>query len=116
MDTSKEYIEMCRKAREIQNLRGNDEGDFYQDGSFVRIANEPCSDDCYHTLVYDGCVWLPRQDQLIEMLNMFWMDAWISCFQYAQEQSWNFGSQEQVWLSFVMATKFNKSWTGKNWN
>ena len=61
MDTSKEYIEMCRKAVEIQKM-----------GLWDRVINPK------DFIVRDGKVadaslrltWLPRQDQRIIKRNM----------------------------------------------
>jgi hypothetical protein len=53
MDVSKEYIEMCEKARlDLNKLRG-----------FENPQNIP-----------DGAVWLPRQDQLQEMMGIIPFD------------------------------------------
>lgn len=69
----------------------------------------------------EDVVWLPRQDQLQEMIVkvvdyettaelegkfhkfLVWLDEW------------DFASMEQLWLAFVMKEKYNKSWNGKEW-
>lgn len=112
MDTSKEYIKMC-DCEEIQDGKGRNvsfqnidrEGDWW-------IQVDIQSTDGHN-------VWLPRQDQLQEMLNykepivfnlVSNLNIWIMdnpkkvCF-----------SMEQLWLEFVMETKHNKTWDKDKW-
>ena len=72
-------------------------------------------------------MWLPRQDQLQEMYNgkdlewTFWdfvtfvdegeHDYTIEFSSYAK----SFNSMEQIWLAFVMKEKYNKVWSGEDW-
>jgi len=130
MDTSKEYIEMCGKATEIQKNIKVELGTFY----FSKQSNEE-----YNNYVYsmfdrwdeeynDDAVWLPRQDQLQEMLNGIGMSKkakfryhnmiHILYTRYLSNKSsveimdyWRqFKSMEQLWLAFVMIEKYNKIW------
>jgi hypothetical protein len=48
MDKSKEYVKMCQEAQELQEI----------------FDNGGCIENATHS-----AVWLPRQDQLQEMLN-----------------------------------------------
>jgi hypothetical protein len=79
MDTSEKYIEMCQKAREIQKMRilhrdwGNQ--DFYlkvnKDGCY---DIDSCNGENFELLrlstAQKGVVWLPRQDQLQEIMEI----------------------------------------------
>jgi len=135
---------MCEKAEEIQVLRPTTaNGDWYM----MRI--DPCSpDDMVYgfyaedtvecrvggMMLHKNSTWLPRQDQLQEMLNN------VGWHQY-DEPGWNlhfinkkmscepdlpddggpsayygsFTSFEQLWLAFVMKEKYNKAWNGEEW-
>jgi hypothetical protein len=107
MDTSPEYIKMCEKAKEIQELWHNidrDENCFY---AFVPEAEE-------------SSIWLPRQDQLQEMvrqtnetspeLNQRFNDHLYNL--HIGEDKYSF---ELLWLIFVMREEYNKNWTGEEW-
>ena len=80
-------------------------------------------------------VWLPRQDQLQEMLGETHSVRPISLVGFLHQvlnedltcteevpcngcveeaKYWrSFGSMEKLWLAFVMKEKFNKAWDGK---
>ena len=68
----------------------------------------------------DKLIWLPRQDQLQEMilanspyyhkLRMLY-ESWIKGLGFEK----NFTSMEQLWLAFVMKEKYSKQWNGTNW-
>jgi len=125
VDTSKEYIEMCRNEW-IQECRGKDkweDGDFYTDNILINHpdgfgVHESQTDEPYE-MYYP--IWLPRQDQLQDMLKIEesrpwklheWFDSWWNAESgYMHRPS----SLEIVWLSFVMHEKFNKKWDGKEW-
>ena len=140
MDTSKEYIKMCEKAVEIQthpikcknsfgislieetigeevfgeinNTRGYYElwGYYIDDVQFVgKIPNE--------------CIWLPRQDQLQEMVythpeRLFRFYEFLQHHYIYNCETWgslgNY-SMEQLWLAFVMKEKYGKIWNGEDW-
>jgi hypothetical protein len=111
VDTSKTYVKMCEKAIEIQQVFPTITPD---DRSFwVDDFNSGKS------------VWLPRQDQLQEMvksdihphwqLNSF-VDAGISDYiQEMNEYAKQFSSMEQLWLALVMREKYSKIWNGEVW-
>ena len=73
------------------------------------------------------CVWLPRQDQLQEMVLKKDFNGiplspadWLQDFRVKVmhvEYSYycKFGSLEQVWLAFVMKEKYGKVWNGDDW-
>jgi len=137
MDKSKEYIKMC-DCPEIQDGKWKDGtggtwisenvmvasccygvGDFYYNKDFEAL-NE-CS-HCGHKRVYTEktkSIWLPRQDQLQEMVTNFNIynttedfSKWVNI---AFRSAVNWGSLEQMWLSYVMNKKYNKTWNGKKW-
>jgi len=121
MDTSEEYVRMCKKAKEIQKVWNPENGDFYFD-----LVNERVYSYCSSAIGkgYTGIdVWLPRQDQLQEMITdgLAWKHVLFDEFVRNQEANWitgeikNFGSFEQLWLAFVMYRKFNKIWDGEKW-
>jgi len=134
------YVKMCEKAKEIQKLQptckeakgsyfryGDFPDDFYPKGryrsDYVFIK---CHDD-----IQEESVWLPRQDQLQEMLfsdffgennrantqrclimfNDWWKET---SAMYGKNKSGNpnefFETFEQCWLAFVMKQRFNKTW------
>ena len=150
MDTTKQNILMCEKAVEIQKLLVPNRGDvvfvdFSKSGwnnvSCVEIVEEyTCDyDENDKEVITWGLpypekgnddrnigkkyIWLPRQDQLQEMLRIdgtmlltqvkdkYAMECWINKNEYSFERD----SFEQLWLAFVMKEKYNKEWNGKDW-
>lgn len=120
MDKSPEYIKMCGKAVEIQgNWELLKSGDYYYDmfGCFVNIVdkiynNEPKVD--IEERNNSEYIWLPKQDQLQEMMNE---DAYIwfkNCWDYVQCEPLPL-SAEMVGLERVMKEKYNKTWNGEDW-
>lgn len=136
MDTSKKYIKMCERAHEIQeNKNQHYFGDYIVRDGVVRVVNgyllneggneyraiHNIDDDFIEQWFmenYQYYIWLPRQDQLQEMVNI---DKFI-CFKsgvleienYSQNEESIYYSQltsfEQLWLAFVMQEKHNKVW------
>jgi len=106
---------MCGKANEIQNIKPSvwdvESHNFWHPNSIPKI-------------------WLPRQDQLQEMVDANHLDN----HRYSNRMVIQFfpivmptcdieecakvkiNSMEQLWLAFVMKEKFNKTWDGKNWS
>ena len=131
MDTSETYIEMCWKAAEIQAHWKAAEGDFFfldfetkrPDGSTnIMVLGchwEQCA-GCEHE-AGEG-TWLPRQDQLQEMVEPKdrRIHEWLGEFaEFAMAQPRTipnaFDTTERLLLKFVMKEKFNKSWNGEDW-
>lgn len=134
MDTSEKYIKMCEKAEEIQILWKSKEGDFYWyfSDDDPNIGHDAVVDRLDLDWLDDGdkwfenqCWWLPRQDQLQEMIyNPANLNAVCAMFEEISEFGWSFpytdnsgktngielNSGEQLWLAFVMKEKFNKTW------
>jgi len=143
MDTTETYIKMNREAKEIQKLWKPQEGDKFQgirgyySGKFEnRIETfSDCSDPYYGSIpdgwesIHDGepgwsyktqSIWLPRQDQLQEMLGEHGLQTICAeIYQFSTSEYGSrfamYGSMEQLWLAFVMKEKFGKRWTGKTW-
>jgi len=84
MDTTNEYIKMCKEAKDIQDKWEHDEGDFYaagehtcKDFTYPELVNgiigecnpfnHKCA--CCNRSYYAEIWWLPRQDQLQDMLG-----------------------------------------------
>jgi hypothetical protein len=152
MDTSEQYIEMCRKAVEVQRKATTHIGDVWHAPTYgigVFIVWTECL-GCQHSLrkacyfkenlggkiilledMQEPCVWLPRQDQLQEMVVSLEHDKYplwqylINDFIYWWEtnylkkpESYSQGhppSLERLWLAFVMKEKFNKTWNSTDW-
>ena len=133
MDKSKKYIEMCEKAEKIQQLWQPNAGDWFLEKSTLPL--EIIIFEGWYVLRKDKFIqrigpannydffdkgkveiWLPRQDQLQEMI--------IDDFDDVQDMFYNFSrwiynepceTAEQLWLAFVMAEKFDKVWNGRRW-
>lgn len=109
MDTSKKYIKTCEKAKEIQ-----DNWEILnEDYVYNKIWN--ISRICMDGFNLGSCVWLPRQDQLQDMIK--WNKKWykgaylyplIDFYESFAGNQWE--SLEQLWLAFVMYEKYQKIW------
>ena len=152
----REYIKMCEKTKEIQDLRpiGKEwqEGDCY--AIFIRgskrqydrwvtgWAGYECDGEeglpirVEHAFGMDKQIWLPRQEDLQEMVRDKYViiERWFPVEQGAP--IWNvsrtadyklsevegrpirgmwFDTAEEAWLAFVMKEKYNKIWDGEDW-
>lgn len=132
MDKSKKYIKMCEKAWEIQRRRGKyiETGSFYYQPKYatshvypdVNISKNGVQ-RCLTPNPRTWRIWLPRQDQLQEMVCYTKDACTISvCTARINEFANNcflkdetIQSMEQLWLAFVMKEKFNKIWTDEDW-
>lgn len=141
MDESKQFINMCEKAVEIQKLAPLRLGEWYaylrpikgshycHNNIIVDVIREDECGEPSHFYVDDieRC-WLPDQAQLQEMLGeqSFCEDenGYIGVLalldKFAEDAHGVVGfssiySMEQLWLAFVMEEKYNKSWNGKDW-
>lgn len=114
---------MCLKAKEINKTWSQyeaDVGDMY-------ARKHPCSDKYSPTIFTrteaDVCaVWLPRQDQLQDMIIDEYRDHWGNSIMLGlMEECVGWGAQyaytsmEQAWLAFVMHEKYGKHWNGIDW-
>ena len=131
MDTSEQYIEMCEKAKEIQKISpGINFGEVFaypRKYSGTVEAEWVCGDYEGQPVLGDWLyqsppymVWLPRQDQLQEMVGKDVGLQTLCCrlYEFSTDQGAGItinGSMEQLWLAFVMHEKFNKVWNGIDW-
>ena len=129
---------MCKEAVEVQNQYPR-KGDWFLRGSFgdepqlwigdsdgivnyKEMADIVTSDRRVHT-------WLPKQDQLCEILQeindqagndlMIFFSKLTWCFQKshldAPRFSDQFNSVEKLWLAIIMKEKYNKRWRIDKW-
>ncbi|KKN57556.1 hypothetical protein LCGC14_0561020 [marine sediment metagenome] len=144
MDTSEQYIKMCN-CPEIQGIfaarpevyYGNwIPGDFFyrwdtkENGVYEKAADE---EGYYYNGKLDNATWLPRQDQLqemvgdlpeaterasVELLGCF--TSWCYTEDARGFRKWTpgayqFTSMEQLWLAFCMHELHSKTWDGDKW-
>jgi len=133
MDFSEKYIEMCSKASEIQELWKQDKGEYvavYSSEWEYLDKDHQVRKKTFKEIVILGvdgnyvtdeslCVWLPRQDQLQEIMEIDihsvrpfiildqLMDRYITRYGYLLE------TIEQLWLAFFMSEKYKKYWDNK---
>lgn len=125
MDTSEQYIKMC-DCEEIQGHRDVFETIGIDDENYdprIRIDKQGSfwweSNTTWEKTKH---IWLPRQDQLQEMVangdcayDLFHrFEIWVNW--YDNEISQLELSMNQLWLAFVMKERFNKVWDGDSWN
>ena len=111
------YIEMCRKAGEIQAARKYEVGDFFDHniGTIIFGSGFDNNESCRDT----SAIWLPRLDQLIDMLDESvskeyktpYYKIW-EFYEYAMVKTEPHGdwTTEQVMIQFVMYKKYRKRW------
>jgi len=137
MDTNKEYIKMCEKAEEIQDsypdygLVCEGRNIFYErkiEGvKYCDDNNEPYFYSKYRQLKLVNNIWLPRQDQLQDMIANKFVDyvrdikfnstlsLMYNFWKFVDDECEDSFSIERAWLAFVMKEKYNKIWNGKEW-
>ena len=133
MDNTPEYIEMCRKAKDIQASWELKFGDYYwfQDKIEIALWLQSPGNIIRHAMYYQwelprkmvDCTWLPRQDQLQDMtFNLREDDCFdaecllIDFKRYVNEKCEPklTHSFEKMWLAFVVDF-YQKKWDGKDW-
>ena len=134
MEASETYIKMC-DCPEIQEFRREEkhkdtgkwqEGDFWttvfreQKVFIVARLNDAWADEPHYLHHPIECIWLPRQDQLQEMVIPEPFRDWRNVLSFFDDFiDWDnldeYGSMEQLWLAFVMKEKYNKVWDGEKW-
>jgi len=138
MDTTPVYTKMCMKAEEIQLAWKPIPGDFceksYSQGvdtvasvsKDVLFFPEDVGFDYIVGEEREECIWLPRQDQLQEMVGG---NHWVKHYHFQtfinDILGWeimkfnlnldNYTSLEQAWLAYVMWGTFKKLWNGEDW-
>ena len=113
MDTTKQYLLMCEKANEIQVLRPTQ-----SNGDWCNWMGDTKCINVGIVILHKNIIWLPRQDQLQDILK----DTHWTIYGYL-EQITKFMSDygsidwswEQIWLGFAMKEKYNKIWNGTDW-
>ncbi len=127
MDKSKKYINMCEQAKEIQSLWKREDYDWFVDiGTTDACRINYCNDAYYEIDPEIEAIWLPRQDQLQNMMgielhthvkNNGLVDK-FRIFYYWEQDDFEpnadikqFESMEQLWLACVMYYKFHKDWS-----
>ena len=120
MDTSETYVKMCEKATEIQAEKVEyRQGDYFA-GKSIEWQIVMCSRKG-GTPILLMTVWLPRQDQLQEMLfdteHIFARVVLLKEFVRQNERYIlnKMRSFEQLWLAFVMQERYSKIWNGEDW-
>ncbi len=146
MDTSETYIKMCN-CPEIQDKWFIKDGDWVGSEHGVVSINHINEDNKYYSsvkfqLIREDNIWLPRQDQIQEMIGTYHDDkngrwfCWvctmerfnrflagfinrefeheIECFNKPRE--FKMASMEQLWLAFHMSEKYKKIWDGEKWS
>ena len=137
MDTSEKYILMCEKAEEVQKEWEPEAGDWTNRGIFTGCcsmlthSSVATMEDLGYEIVdfkivkhyyrKNDLFWLPRQDQLQEMVKYDnpipegILDALSSATRQHMDSPMEdafcqFNSMEQLWLAFVMHEKYQKQW------
>ena len=118
MDTSDEYAKMCEKAEEIQKTWLLRDGDILYSKKFKTWWIWLSTDDSINPSV-ETAIWLPRQDQLQEMVGDYQENLRkvynILIEMGTDTKFWGYRSFEQMWLAIVMFEKYNKVWVLNNW-
>lgn len=129
MDTSPEYINMCRQAKELQEMWEPKEGDWFiprKDigqydipsigilgtihAEYIPLSNEfqhEYGSNVFGFMRRKNIVWLPRIDQLIVLSGLKWNEFLSNGFYV--------GTFEQSCIQIVMEIKYNKKWNGEDW-
>jgi hypothetical protein len=126
MDKSSHYIKMCESAKVIQKQWKPEFGDFFVSMSLgLTSACQTIVSDLEKKVSYLKtlkAVWLPRQDQLQEMVIEKYATPWDLAIAFSNvlmgdKTSYfdNFDSMEKLWLAFVMFEKSRKKWKDGEW-
>ncbi len=126
MDISKTYIKMCEQAVEIQALASYPYAEVKIGDDWVWRFESTTDLDRQWQQGQNRKVWLPRQDQLQEMVGglecgfIDW-ENWLGNiygYNYGNKPNGHlhiFDTYEQLWLAFVIKEKFGKVWNGEDW-
>jgi len=124
MDTSETYIKMCdcpeiQLTAEATYCSVRDNGHTWSWSNNVRCGAEG---RFWHEKPDGKRIWLPRQDQLQEMVQgRYEKHPYIlfNEFNYFSKGTFKLGyileSPEQLWLAFVMHELHGKKWDGQKW-
>ena len=126
MDKSSQYIKMCESAKAVQKQWKPEFGDFFVSMSLdLTSACQSITSDLEKKASYlktIKAVWLPRQDQLQEMVIEKYATPWDLAIAFSNvlmddKTSYfdNFDSMEKLWLVFIMLEKYKKKWIEGAW-
>jgi hypothetical protein len=117
---------MCESAKVIQKQWKPEFGDFFVSMSLGLTSScQPIVSDLEKKVSYlktIKAVWLPRQDQLQEMVIEKYATPWDLAIAFSNvlmgdKASYfdNFNSMEKLWLAFIMLEKYKKKWKDGEW-
>ena len=130
MDTSKEYIKMCKKVdlgfefnigdcvfldNKVQPIIYADYQHHMVDNSWESYIKVPSSLKLFDS---EEAIPIYRQDQLQAMITTKCIRGMVYQFKIFVNTQIEFDlewSMEQLWLAFVMAEKYQKHWNGRDW-
>jgi len=126
MDKSTPYIKMCESANAIQKKWNPEFGDFFVSMSLGLISEcQPITSDLEKKVSYlktIKAVWIPRQDQLQEMIIEKHATPWDLAIAFSNalmggNSSYfdKFDSMEKLWLAFIMLEKYKRKWNEGGW-
>ena len=126
MDKSSVYIKMCEGAKVIQKQWKPEFGDFLVSMSLGLTSQcQPITSDLEKKASYlktIKAVWIPRQDQLQEMVIENHATAWDLAIAFSNVLMGDnasyfdkFDSMEKLWLAFIMREKYKKQWKEREW-
>ena len=117
---------MCESAKVIQGEWKPDFGDFFvslssgRTSACLTLVSELEKKVSYLKTI--KAVWLPRQDQLQEMVIENYVTPWDLSIAFsnaliADNASYfdNFDSMEKLWFAFIMLEKHKKKWKDGEW-
>ena len=116
-----DFYTFMYEREKYQRKKGFDENDERQIlGTWQHYRS--FADGSLQKRIMDNKTWLPRQDQLQEMVKPKpdYPFAYIICdfvkyYENRGETEFNACSMEQWWLCFYMKEKHNKTWNGTEW-
>ncbi|MFA4918473.1 MAG: hypothetical protein WC581_04390 [Thermodesulfovibrionales bacterium] len=126
MDKSSAYIKMCESAKVMQKKWKPEFGDFFVSMSLgLTSPCQPIMSDLEKKVSYlktIKAVWLPRQDQLQEIIIENYAMPWDLAIAFSNvlmgENASYFekiDSMEKLWLAFIMLEKYKKKWNDGEW-
>ena len=126
MDQSSDYIKMCESAKAIQKKWNPELGDFFVSMSLGMASScQPITSDLEKKSSYLKtlkAVWLPKQDQLQEVVIEKYATPWDLAIAFSNvlmgdKASYfdKFDSMEKLWLAFIMREKYKKQWKEGEW-
>ena len=121
MDISETYIKMC-DCEEIQGNRTLLIGDWYQPRHYSPwtpswvVVGSASDAEVAKKVFYGMFIWLPRQDQLQEMVESIHPFDLLNKLQdFVRVMPIWCESMEQLWLAFAQKELHNKFWNGEKW-